>query len=153
MNLESTSRPKKVLYAVSKLATSNCIVHVQKFSRILKVTRRRIWLMGFATTPGTMPWKGARLGCSKDLDNPIWSKFFRNRMFRELPWSTRTQLSLTSMMMGQTMRGYHVGFGTKSGWSMQSKVMGTSDHLRYSGVAGEIAMTSWVVSFCFRLDS
>jgi hypothetical protein len=51
------------------------------------------------------------------------------------------------------MRGYRPGFGTKSGWSLWSKVMGTSDHLRYSRVAGETVMTSRAVSFYFRLDS
>jgi hypothetical protein len=65
----------------------------------------------------------------------------------------RTQLSLTSLTMGLTMRGYCLGFGTKFGWSLQSKVMGTSDHLRYSVVAGETAMTSQAVSFCFFIDS
>jgi hypothetical protein len=60
-------------------------------------------------------------------------------MFRELPPSMRTRLSLTSLMMGLTIRGYHPSFGIKFGWSMRSKVMGTSNHLRYSGVAGETA--------------
>jgi hypothetical protein len=32
-----------------------------------------------------MPSKGARLGCTEDSDNPIWSKDTKNRMFRELP--------------------------------------------------------------------
>jgi hypothetical protein len=54
----------------------------------------------------------------------------------------RTQLSLTSLMMGQTMRGYNAVFGTKSRWSLRSKVMGTLDHLRYSGVEGETVVTS-----------
>jgi hypothetical protein len=89
---------------------------------------------------------------SIDLDNPIWSKVFRNKMFWVLSPSTRTQLSLTSLTMGQTMRRYHPGFSTKSGWSLWSKVMGTSDHLRYSTVVGETAMSSWAVSFCFHLD-
>jgi hypothetical protein len=31
------------------------------------------------------------------------------------------------------MRGYPSGFGIKSGWSLRSKVMGTSNHFRYSG--------------------
>jgi hypothetical protein len=31
--------------------------------------------------------------------------------------------------------------------------MGTSDHLRYSGVVAEIVMTSQAVSFYFLLDS
>jgi hypothetical protein len=53
-----------------------------------------------------------------------------------------SRLSLTSLMMGQTMREDYPGFGTKSGRSLRSKVMGSSDHLRYSGVAGETAMTS-----------
>jgi hypothetical protein len=153
MNLESAGRPKKAFYAVSKSVTSNCLVSMQKFSRVLKVTGRTIWPMGVAATPGTMPWKGARLGRNKDLDNPIWSKVFRNIMFKELPPLMRTQLSLISLMMGQTMRGYRSGFGIKSGWSLRSKVMGTSDHLRYSGMAGETAMTSRVVNFCFCLDS
>jgi hypothetical protein len=55
--------------------------------------------------------------------------------------------------MGLTMRGYRPGFGTKFRWSLRSKVMETSDHLRYSGVVGETVMTSRVMSFCFRLDS
>jgi hypothetical protein len=49
------------------------------------------------------------------------------------------------------MRGYYPGFSTKSGWSL--RVIGTSDHLRYSRVASEAAITSQAVSFCFRLDS
>jgi hypothetical protein len=63
-------------------------------------------------------------------------------MFRELPPSTRTRLSLTSLTMGLTMRAYYPDFDTKSGWLLQLKVVGTSDHLRYSGVVGETAMTS-----------
>jgi hypothetical protein len=87
------------------------------------------------------------------MDNPIWSKVFRNRIFKEPPPSMRTRLSLTSLMMGQTMRRYRPGFGTKSGWSLQSNVMGTSDYFRYSGVACDTAMTSRAVSFYFHLDS
>jgi hypothetical protein len=98
--LESAGRPKKALYAVSKLATSNCIISMRKFCRVLKVMGRTIWLMGVAAALGTMPWKGAQLECIKDLDNLIRSKVFRNKMFRELPPSMRTQLSLTSLMMG-----------------------------------------------------
>jgi hypothetical protein len=52
-------------------------------------------------------------------------------------------------MMGQTIRGYQPSFGTNFGWSLRSKVMGTSDHFRYSGVAGETAMTSQAESFYF----
>jgi hypothetical protein len=100
-----------------------------------------------------MPWKGARLGHSIALDNPIWSKVFKNRMFRELPPSMRTQLSFTSLTMGLTTGGYHPVFGTKSEWSLRSKVMGISYHLRYLGVAGETTMTSQAMSFCFLLDS
>jgi hypothetical protein len=74
-------------------------------------------------------------------------------MFRELPPSTKTQLSLTSLTVGQTMRGYHPGFGTKSGWSLRSKVIKTSDLFRYSGVAGEIDMTMRAMNFLFLLDS
>jgi hypothetical protein len=53
-----------------------------------------------------------------------------------------TWLSFTSLTMGPMMRGYRPGFGTKSGWLLWSKVMETSDHLRYSGVVGLTAMTS-----------
>jgi hypothetical protein len=109
--------------------------------------------MGVTATLGTILRKGARLGCSVVLDSPIWSKVFKNKMFRELPPSTRTQLSLTSLMMGLTIRGYRLGFGIKSGWSLWSKVMGTLDHFRYSGVVGETTMTSWAVNFCFLLGS
>jgi hypothetical protein len=63
-------------------------------------------------------------------------------MFKELPPSTRTWLSFKSVMIGLTMRGCYPGFGTKSGWSFRLKVMGTSEHLRYSGVVGETTMTS-----------
>jgi hypothetical protein len=51
------------------------------------------------------------------------------------------------------IRGYHPNIGTKSGWSLWSKVMETSDHFMYSGVAGETAMTSRAVSFYFLFDS
>jgi hypothetical protein len=54
---------------------------------------------------------------------------------------------------GLTMTGYYPSFGTKPRWSLHSKVMGISDHLRYSRVVGETAMTSRAVSFCFLLDS
>jgi hypothetical protein len=36
---------------------------------------------------------------------------------------------------------------------MGPKVMGISDHFRYSGVAGETTMTSRAMSFYFLLDS
>jgi hypothetical protein len=55
--------------------------------------------------------------------------------------------------MGLTMRVYRPGFGTKSEWSLRLKVMGTSDHLRHSGVVGETVMTTRAVSFYFLLDS
>jgi hypothetical protein len=86
--------------------------------------------MGVAA-PGTIPWKGVQLVHRRDLDNPVWSKAFRKRRLRELPPSTSTQLSLMSF----------------------TKVIGTSDHLRYLGVAGPTAMTSWAFSFCFLLGS
>jgi hypothetical protein len=35
----------------------------------------------------------------------------------------------------------------KTGWSLGLRVMGTSYHLRYSGVAGETTMTSRAFSF------
>jgi hypothetical protein len=57
----------------------------------------------------------------------------------------RTQLSLTSLTMGQTMRGYRPSFGTKYGWLLWSNVMGTTNLLRYSGVLGETTMTSQAV--------
>jgi hypothetical protein len=82
---------------------------------------------------------------SADLDSSIWLNVFKNNMFRELSPLTRTQLSLTSLTMGLTIRGYRPSFGIKSGWSLRSKVMGTSYHFGYPGVAGETAKTSWVV--------
>jgi hypothetical protein len=91
---------------------------------------------------GDYAMEGSPTGAQRDLDNPIWLKVIWNRIFKELPPSTRIRLSLTSLMMGQTMRGYRPNFGTKFGWSLWSKMMGTSGHLRYSGVMGETAMTS-----------
>jgi hypothetical protein len=126
---------------------------MQKFSRVLKVTRRVIWLTEVTATLGTIPWKGAQLGRSTDMESPIWLKVFKNRMFRELPPSMRTQLSLTSLMMGLRIKGYRPNFEMKSTWSLWLKVIGTLDEFRYSGVAGDTTMTSWAVSFCFLLDS
>jgi hypothetical protein len=94
-----------------------------------------------------------RLGRSAVHGKPIWSNVFKNRMFRELPPLTRTRLSFTSLTIGLIIRGYHPNIGTKSGWSLWSKVMETSDHFMYSGVAGETAMTSRAVSFYFLFDS
>jgi hypothetical protein len=92
-------------------------------------------------------------GHSIDLDNPNWWKVFKNRMFRELPPSIRTRMSFTSLTMRITMRGYQPGFGTKSRWSLRSKVIWTSNHFRYSWMVGETAMTSQAVSFYFLLDA
>jgi hypothetical protein len=61
----------------------------------------------------------------------------------------RTWLSLTPLTMGLTIRGYVPDFGMKSEWSLRSKVMWTSDHFRYSGVAGKTFMTSQAMSFYF----
>jgi hypothetical protein len=66
--------------------------------------------MGVAAALGTMLWKGAQLGCRRDLDNPIWLNVFRNRKFRELPPSMRTRLSMTSLMMGLTGQGIPAGW-------------------------------------------
>jgi hypothetical protein len=60
MNLVSVDRPRNELYVILKLATSNCMYSVQKFSRVPKVIGRVIWLMGVAATLGTIPWNGAR---------------------------------------------------------------------------------------------
>jgi hypothetical protein len=65
-------------------------------------------------------------------------------MFSVVPPSMRT--------MGLTIEGYRPSFRMKFGWSLQSKVIGTSDHFRYSGMVGPIAMTFRVVSFCFLHD-
>jgi hypothetical protein len=62
------------------------------------------------------------------LDNPIWLKVFKNRIFRELHPSSRTLLSFTSLTMGLTMRGYHPDFATKFRWSLWSNIIGTLDH-------------------------
>jgi hypothetical protein len=105
---------------------------------------------GVAAAPVTILWKGARVKSSTHLDNPIWLKVFKNRIFRELPPSTRTRLSFTSLTMGLTIRGYRPDFWMKSRWSLRSKVMEISDHFRYSRVVGETAMISRAVSFCFR---
>jgi hypothetical protein len=68
-----------------------------------------------------------------------------------MPWNS-ARLG-RSAMMGLTMRGYLLGFGTKSRWSLWLKVMGISDHFSYSGVVGETTMTSRAMSFCFLIDS
>jgi hypothetical protein len=41
----------------------------------------------------------------------------------------------------------------KSKWSLRLKVIGSSDHVRYSGMARDTAMTYRAVSFYFLLDS
>jgi hypothetical protein len=123
LTLVSVDLLRNTLYVISKSTTSNYLYSVRKFSRVLKVTGRVIWPTGVAAALGTITWKGAQLGRSADLDNPIWSKVFKNKIFRELPPSTRTRLSLTSLMMGLTIRVCQPDFGIKSGWSLQSKVM------------------------------
>jgi hypothetical protein len=69
---------------------------------------------GVAATLGTILCKGAQLKHSTDLESPIWSKVFKNRMFKELPPLMRTRLSLTSLMIGLTIKGYRPSFGMKS---------------------------------------
>jgi hypothetical protein len=82
MNLVSADFLMNALHGVSKLATSNCMYSVQKFSRVTKVTKRVIWKMGIVAAPGTLSWKGSRLKRSANLESLNWSKVFKNRMFR-----------------------------------------------------------------------
>jgi hypothetical protein len=49
---------------------------------------------------------------------------------------------LPPLTMGLIMKGYCLGFSINSRWSLWSKVMGTSDHLRYMVVADKTTMTS-----------
>jgi hypothetical protein len=49
--------------------------------------------------------EGAQLGRNVDLGSPIYSKVFKNKMYREFPPSMSTQLSFTSFMIGLTIRG------------------------------------------------
>jgi hypothetical protein len=58
MNLVSASLLRNVLYAISKLPTSNCMYSVEKFSQVLKVTGRVIWSMGVTAALRTILWKG-----------------------------------------------------------------------------------------------
>jgi hypothetical protein len=74
-------------------------------------------------------------------------------MFSELPPSMRTQLSLTFFKIELTMRGYQPDLGMKFRWSIGSKVIRTSYHFKYSGVADPTSRTSRAVSFSFLLDS
>jgi hypothetical protein len=59
MNLASAGLPMNALYAILKLATSNYMYSVQKFSPVLNITGRMIWPMGVIAALGTIPWKGA----------------------------------------------------------------------------------------------
>jgi hypothetical protein len=98
--------------------------------------------------------EGAQLGCSRDLDNPIWSKVFENKIY--IQGSTdidEDSVELDILDNGANYEKIPPWRWQKVGVALWSKVIGTSDHLRYLGVAGETAMTSWAMSFCFLLDS
>jgi hypothetical protein len=126
---------------------------MRKFSWVSNVTGRVICPTSVTMALGTIPRKGTLQDCSAILGRPIWSIVFRNRMLIELPPSTRTRLILLSLMMGLMIRGYRPDVGMKSGPSLRLTVMDTSDHFRYSGLAGPTVMTSRAVSFYFLLDS
>jgi hypothetical protein len=116
---------------------------------------------GFCCCPINYAVEGSPTGRSRDLDNPIKSNVFRNRMFRELPPLTRTRLSLTSFMMGLTIRGYRPSFDTKSGWSLQLKVMGNLWPFKVLGGGGwdrydlpgyEFLLPHWLIWLGITID-
>ena len=73
-------------------------------------------------------------------------------MLRPLPLSISTLVSRFVPMIGSTMCGYLLGYGTLSGWSDRSKVMADFDHRRKDGVAGSAIETSRRVSFWQHLE-
>jgi hypothetical protein len=51
-------------------------------------------------------------------------------------------MSRVVLTSGSTMRGNLPDFGILSGWSIQSNVIGDSDHRRYSRIAKLMALTA-----------
>ena len=80
-------------------------------SGVPNVTGKVIRPTEVADAPGITPWKVEEQGSNSAYENPIWSYVFKNRMLSELPPSTRTRLSATSLMLGVTNSRYLPGFG------------------------------------------
>ena len=125
------------LYAVSKSTTSNEIFSVRKLSGLPNVTGRESCPIGLAVEPGTMPWKAYFTGFTFDLGICMSSNAPANKIFKELPPSIKTRLTLQLLIVGSTTIGNLPGRVEGMGQSSLLKEITVSDHLDGLVVIGD----------------
>jgi hypothetical protein len=109
--------------------------------------------MGIAAIPRSIPWKGARLGHRRDLDNPIWSKVFRKK---EVEGAASIHQHFVELDVFYDGADYE-GTPPRLWYKVQVvAVVESNGDLRPSmvlGGGGTDRKTSRTVSFCFLLAS
>ena len=92
--------------------TSKVSTSLRKLAAVPKQMGRSIWLRGWTRFPGAMLWNDDLLGRSLSKPIPMSSKVCAYMMLRLLPSSMSTLEKRVLPMMGSTMSGYCLGFGT-----------------------------------------
>src|SRR3954462_750524 len=103
-----------------------------------------------ASQPGTTPWKIVLVYRRLASVKFILCSVSRYMMLMLLPLSTIYLVNSTPSIKGLMTMAYWFSVGTRSGWSVLSQVIGTSDQRRYWGTGGRVAIRILREVFCCR---
>src|SRR3954452_6822887 len=93
-----------------------------------------------ASRPGTTPWKTMLVRLRFASVKFIFCSVSRYMMLMLLPLSTIHLVNSTSSIKGLMTMAYWFSVGIRSGWSILSQVIGTSDQRTYWGTGGRVAI-------------
>src|SRR3954462_7065249 len=101
-----------------------------------------------ASRPGTTPWKRVLVRLRFASIRFIFCRVSRYMMLMLLPLSSIHLVNSTPLIKGLMTMAYWFSVGIRSGWSVLSQVMGTSDQRRYWGTGGRVAIRILIEVFC-----
>src|SRR3954468_16571368 len=101
-----------------------------------------------ASQPGTTPWKMVSVRLRFASVKFIFYSVSRYMMLMLLPLSTIHLVNSTPSIKGLMTMVYWLCVGIRSGWSVLSQVIGTSDQRRYWGTGGRVAIRILREVFC-----
>src|SRR3954468_25009165 len=103
-----------------------------------------------ATRPGTTPWNTVLVCLRFASVKFIFCSVSMYIMLMLLPLSTMHLVNSTPSINGLMTMAYWFSVGTRSGWSVLSQVIGTSDQHKYWGTRGRVAIRILREVFCCR---
>src|SRR3954468_7138383 len=103
-----------------------------------------------ASQPGTTPWNMVLVRLRFASVKFIFYSVSRYIMLMMLPLSTIHLVNSLPSIKGLMTMAYWFSVGMRSGWSILSQVIGTSDQRRYRGTGGRVAIRILREVFCCR---